>query len=62
MLGRPLNPVNLTTIFVISCHHRQEQGVLQDIQSHFRFHENDRLHDSRRLLCCSVDRERIVGK
>jgi len=45
MLGRPLHPVNLTTVFVMSCHHHQEQGVLLDIESHFRFPENDRSRD-----------------
>jgi len=45
MLARPLNPVNLTTVFAMSCLHHQEQGVLLDIQSHFCFHENDHLRD-----------------
>ena len=50
MPGRTLHPVNLTTVFVMSCHHHQEQGVLLDIQSHFCFHENDHSRDSRRIL------------
>ena len=56
-------PVNLTNVFAMRFPHHQKQGVILNIQSHFRPHKNDDSRDSRRNLPALLKRgSRVKGK